>query len=172
MSRHASGHTPSTHLNVKGASAVHVVVELGDGSLGLLDSGELHHTDTLGAAALEEDLSLVNLAGSLEELYQVLVGSRPGQVLDEDLGRGLRRGKLGLLVVRARGGTVATAVSAATTKATAVATAAAKAATVAATAAEATASEAGGAVSAAKGRAGAGESVLSAGVGQMWKAER
>lgn len=65
----------AVELDVEGTAAVDVVGELGNGRLGLLDGSELNDADTLGAAALEEDLCLVDFARRLEELDEVLVGS-------------------------------------------------------------------------------------------------
>lgn len=54
-------------------TAVAITLELGNGSLGLLDGSELDDSRSLGAAVLEQNLGLLNGAGRLEELDEILV---------------------------------------------------------------------------------------------------
>ncbi len=62
----------------KWASAVLVALKLGDRSLGRIGGIETNHTRPTGAAAgLVLDLSLFDLADCAEQLYKVLVASRP-----------------------------------------------------------------------------------------------
>ena len=51
-----------------------------DGSLSLRNYTELNDAATLGASALEQNFSKLNLTGRFKELDQVFVGSRPGQL--------------------------------------------------------------------------------------------
>jgi hypothetical protein len=49
-------------------------------SLRLCGLSKLNNTATLGASAVKENLSKLDLTGGLEEFNQILIGSRPWQL--------------------------------------------------------------------------------------------
>lgn len=53
---------------------------LTDGSLGLLNARELHNTVAARSAVLPDDTGMDNSTSSLEQLHQIVVRSRPGQL--------------------------------------------------------------------------------------------
>lgn len=61
-------------------TAVLVPVEPSDGRLRLLDRSELDDTGALGPAVLEENLGVLDGAGRLEELDEILVRRRVGEL--------------------------------------------------------------------------------------------
>ena len=62
------------------SATIHVVLELGDSSLSLLDLGKLNDTAALGARALEENLRELDLACGLKQFDKIFVRSRPRQL--------------------------------------------------------------------------------------------
>ena len=84
-------------------ATVHVLLELGDGSLGVFEGAELDNTGTAGATVgLVLDLGALDLADSSEELDQVLVAGAPGQIADVDDGRRVHA-RSGVVRERVRG---------------------------------------------------------------------
>lgn len=86
--------------DVKGTTSVHVRRELGyrwlsishdcsviqnerhtDGGLSFISKSELNDTASLGAMSIKQDLGEFNVASRLEQFDQVLVRSRPRQLM-------------------------------------------------------------------------------------------
>ena len=90
------------------AAHVLLVVEFGDGALGLVDGVQLDEAEALGAMglAVADDFDVLDRADSAEEFEQVALGGVEGEVADVDAGSG-HLDALGLARL-ARGGTLRT----------------------------------------------------------------